>query len=60
MISPLSQAVGDLHEAEAVALVEEKMKAGEPALSILEELQAGMSLVGERFESGEYFLSELI
>ena len=40
--------------------MEEKLAAGEPALSILEELQAGMNVVGERFESGEYFLSELI
>ncbi len=58
--SLLAQAVGDLEEATAISLVEEKLAAGEPALSILEELQAGMNVVGERFESGEYFLSELI
>ena len=52
--------MGDLEEATAISLVEEKLAAGEPALSILEELQAGMNVVGERFESGEYFLSELI
>jgi methanogenic corrinoid protein MtbC1 len=59
-ISPLAQAVGDLEEATAISLVEEKLAAGEPAFSILAELQAGMNVVGERFESGEYFLSELI
>jgi dimethylamine corrinoid protein len=58
--SPLAQAVGDLEEERAVALVQERLAAGTPALSILEELQAGMSIVGERFEQGEYFLSELI
>jgi dimethylamine corrinoid protein len=58
--SPLAQAMGDLEEDKAVLLVEDKLKKGEPPLSILEELQAGMSLVGERFESGEYYLSELI
>jgi dimethylamine corrinoid protein len=58
--SPLAQALGDLDEATAVRLVEEKLAAGEAALSILEELQAGMTVVGERFEGGEYFLSELI
>jgi methanogenic corrinoid protein MtbC1 len=52
--------VGDLEEATAVTLVEEKLASGEAPLSILEELQAGMSIVGERFEGGEYFLSELI
>ena len=58
--SPLAQAVGDLDEQTAVTLVEEKLSAGEAALGILEELQAGMNVVGERFESGEYYLSELI
>jgi methanogenic corrinoid protein MtbC1 len=58
--SILAQAIGDLEEDKAMVLVKDKLAKGEPALSILEELQAGMSLVGERFESGEYFLSELI
>lgn len=58
--SQLAQAMGDLDEQTAVRLVEEKQRAGEAALSIVEELQAGMSLVGERFESEEYYLSELI
>jgi methanogenic corrinoid protein MtbC1 len=58
--SPLAQAVGDLEEDKAVVLVNDKLAKGEPALSILEELQAGMNIVGERFESGEYYLSELI
>jgi dimethylamine corrinoid protein len=34
--------------------------AGATPLSILEELQAGMNVVGERFECGDYYLSELI
>ncbi len=58
--SPLAQAVGDLEEDKAVVLVQDKLAKGEPALSILEELQAGMAIVGERFEEGEYYLSELI
>jgi dimethylamine corrinoid protein len=56
----LAQSVGDLEEDKTVSLVEEKLAAGEAALSILEELQAGMSIVGKRFEEGEYYLSELI
>jgi hypothetical protein len=51
--TPLAQAVGDLDEQTAVGLVQEKLTAGETALSILEELQAGMNVVGERFEGGE-------
>jgi len=58
--SPLAQALGDLEEDKAILLVTDKLAKGEPALSILEELQAGMNIVGERFENEEYYLSELI
>ena len=58
--SPLAQALGDLHEATVIEAVGQELSAGETPLDILEELQAGMNLVGERFEAGEYFLSELI
>jgi methanogenic corrinoid protein MtbC1 len=58
--SALAQAVGDLQADAAVSLVQHKMAAGEASLAILGELQDGMSLVGDRFESGEYYLSELI
>jgi dimethylamine corrinoid protein len=54
--SPLSQAVGDLDEATAVALVKDALAGGASPLGILEELQAGMGVVGERFERGDYFL----
>lgn len=59
-MTDLAQALGDLDEAMAVALVEEKLARGLEPLPILQELQLGMNLVGERFESGEYYLSELI
>jgi methanogenic corrinoid protein MtbC1 len=45
---------------EAVALVQEKTAAGEAPLAILGELQQGMAVVGDKFEAGEYYLSELI
>ena len=58
--SALAQAVGDLHPDEAVRLVQEKMAAGEDAMAVLAELQGGMAIVGDKFENGEYYLSELI
>ena len=58
--STLARAVGDLEEGMACSLVAQRLAAGEAALSVLQELQGGMNIVGERFESGEYFLSELI
>jgi dimethylamine corrinoid protein len=58
--STIAQALGELDEAAVIKGVEEELAAGVAALSILEELQAGMNVVGERFEGGEYFLSELV
>jgi dimethylamine corrinoid protein len=58
--SLLAQALGDLDEEAVLKGVIEALAAGVAPLAILEDLQAGMSLVGERFESGDYFLSELI
>ena len=59
-LSPLAQAVSDLQPDVAVGLVQEKLAAGEAPLAVLDELQAGMGAVGDRFEAGEYYLSELI
>jgi dimethylamine corrinoid protein len=55
--TPLAQAVGELQPDVAVGLVQEKMDAGEAPLAILREIQDGMGIVGDRFESGEYYLS---
>jgi methanogenic corrinoid protein MtbC1 len=56
----LAQAVGELDMEGAVGLVQEKLAAGTDPMAILGELQEGMGVVGDRFEAGEYFLSELI
>jgi dimethylamine corrinoid protein len=59
-MSKLAEALGDLDEEAVVNGVQEALASGEAPLGILQELQAGMNIVGERFENGEYFLSELI
>ncbi|MGE5229236.1 MAG: B12-binding domain-containing protein [Deltaproteobacteria bacterium] len=56
----LAQAVGELDMDDAAGLVQERLAAGEAPLAILEELQEGMGIVGDKFEGGEYYLSELI
>ena len=56
----LAQAVGELDMDEAVGLVQEKLAAGTEPMAVLGELQDGMGIVGDRFEAGEYYLSELI
>lgn len=58
--SNLAQALGDLDEAAVVREVENGLAAGTAPLEILDQLQAGMAIVGQRFENDEYFLSELI
>jgi dimethylamine corrinoid protein len=56
----LALAVGGLDMDEAVRLVSKKLAAGTEPMVILGELQDGMGIVGDKFESGEYYLSELI
>ncbi len=59
-MTTLATALGDLDEAAAINMVENELAAGVAPLAILAELQAGMEIVGQRFEADEYFLSELV
>ena len=45
---------------EAIDLVQEKLRAGVDGLAILMECREAMEEIGKRFETGEFFLSELI
>ena len=56
----LIKALSDLDEKNVYDLVEESIKQGVPAVEIVKACNAGMTSVGERFASGEYFISELI
>ncbi|MEW6424156.1 MAG: cobalamin-dependent protein [Bacillota bacterium] len=56
----LANAIAQLEEHQVMALVKERLQAGVSPLEIVGSLQEGMTEVGLRFESGEYFLSELI
>ena len=53
-------AIIELDEPTALQLAEEMMKAGTDPVQILERCRQGMSTVGEKFEAGEFFLSEMI
>lgn len=59
----LTKALGELEEEQVLALLEEFV-AAEPseaeALEAVAACQAGMSIVGERFEQAEYFVGDLI
>lgn len=60
MAEELVNLLADLKEKESLNNVENRLKAGEDPLKILNEAQRGMETVGERFASGEYFIPDLI
>lgn len=56
----LSIAIADLEEEQVAGLVKERLASGVAPLEIVNSLQLGMAEAGSRFETGEYFLGELI
>ncbi len=56
----LSKAIVELERDKVMALIKERLEAGDKPLSIISKLQEGMTEVGKLFESGNYFISELI
>lgn len=60
MSDKLAAAISELDEEQMAALVKERIAAGDDPQAILESCRDGMNLVGQRYEAGEYFVSELI
>jgi methanogenic corrinoid protein MtbC1 len=58
--SPLSSLVAELDEDAVLALVAQRLAAGDDPLQIIEECNDGMRVVGQKYEAGEYFVSGLI
>ena len=56
----LTSALANLEEKRALEMVREQLDSGKPAREILSDLKKGMDLVGERYASREYFLSDLV
>jgi methanogenic corrinoid protein MtbC1 len=56
----LITAVADLDEDAVFPLIRAELDAGTDPASLLSDARQGLTLVGERFESGDYFLSDLI
>jgi methylmalonyl-CoA mutase cobalamin-binding domain/chain len=59
-VNSLETALVEMREQDVLADVRAKRDAGTPATEIIAQLQEGMKTIGEKFEAGEYFLSELI
>jgi methylmalonyl-CoA mutase cobalamin-binding domain/chain len=60
MSEQLVKAFVGLDEGGVLQHVEQRLKAGDNPLAILEDCRQGMNEVGKLFEQGEYFISELI
>ena len=60
MNNTLAVDLADLKEDEVINQVKRLLSDNESADEIFKELQRGMGIVGERFQKGEYYLSELI
>jgi len=56
----LKQALSDLKEEDVLKLVRERLVRGEDPLTIIADCREGMAQVGKRYESGEYYVSDLI
>lgn len=60
MDKKLVELMADLMEEKVIALVKEKIQQGVDPLSVLDEARSAMEVVGKRFESGQYFIPDLM
>lgn len=60
MTQKLTQAVVDLREADALAMVDQALADGTDPVAILADCKAAMDMIGDRFAAGEAFIPELI
>ncbi|MCB2189643.1 MAG: cobalamin-dependent protein [Deltaproteobacteria bacterium] len=60
MRSNLAELMADLKEQQALALVEAQLAAGGDPHEILAACQAGMIRVGQKFEQGAFYVSDLL
>lgn len=56
----LLAALVDFRKEEVIEAVKSRAERGESPVQILAECRRGMTIVGERFQTGEYFLAELM
>jgi methanogenic corrinoid protein MtbC1 len=56
----LAEALVDFDQDFVLEEVKKRLDGGEEPIQIVRELQRGMGMIGERFNSGDFFLSELL
>ena len=60
MTQELTQAIVDLREDDALAMVDKQLADGADPVTILADCKAAMDIIGDRFANGEAFIPELI
>jgi len=60
MRKTIPEALVDFDEDFLLAEVDNRLDAGERPMALIQELQEGMHIIGDRFNSGDFFLSELM
>lgn len=60
MAEGLDTSLVELERDEVMAAVKSRVERGEDPIHILDECRRGMTIVGDRFQKGEYFLAELM
>jgi methanogenic corrinoid protein MtbC1 len=60
MAGELVKLLSDLKEQEALEYVEKALEKGTDPMTLLEETKKGMTAVGEKFSSGDYFIPDLV
>ena len=60
MTQELTQAIVDLREDDALAMVDQALADGTDPVAILADCKAAMDVIGEKFAAGEAFIPELI
>jgi methanogenic corrinoid protein MtbC1 len=56
----LASLIADLEEDLAIACVRDRLAAGEAPAAIIEDCQAGLAVVGDRYREGTYYIAGLI
>lgn len=60
MSEQLVKAIAEVREDEALSIVKEMLAEGEDPIAILRKCREGVEIIGDKYESGEYFMPELI
>lgn len=60
MSEELAAALVELRRDEVLKTVKDRTDRGDDPLKILEECRRGMTIVGDRFQSGEFYLAEMM